>query len=78
LIGPFHGSETPLVAAWALKVADERRRVKKTTPKPACPRLPALKLGGLYGRAAAEVNATEVAPGLRKSVQKPNDLNVFT
>jgi hypothetical protein len=78
LIGPFHGSETPLVAAWALKVADERRGVKKTTPKPAYPRLPVLKLGGLYGRRAPEVNATEAAASLRKSVQKPNDLNVFT
>ena len=40
--------------------------------------LPALKLGGLYGRAAPEVNATRDAPMAGKSLQKPNVLNVFT
>src|SRR3954451_23176164 len=48
LIGPFHGSHIQLVAAWALKVAEERRRFLENALKPACPRLPALEAWRAY------------------------------
>jgi hypothetical protein len=40
--------KTPLVAAWALKGSDERRRIGESALKPTFPRLPALKLGAAY------------------------------
>src|SRR5258705_6753467 len=59
LIGPFHGSHTQLVAAWALKVSDERRRsVEKCAETGMSKAAGARSLAGLYGRGAAEVNAT--------------------
>jgi len=62
LIGPFHGSHTQLVAAWALKVRMSGAGLLKNALKPACPRLPALEAWRAYtggcGPSQCDANAT--------------------
>src|SRR3954471_7003586 len=70
LIGPFHGSHIQLVCGLGAQVTDERRRsVKKCAETGMSKAAGARSLAGLYGRGAAEVNATSRRWMLRPPVQ---------